>query len=488
MGKGGADWTYTPVAHISAQRYSVSRRAPENGARPYPPEATESSHAALENGANNFDESLSYRRVLDSPYYEAYHLEATESSHAAPENGANVVYENARFGALYSRTRPYRRQATESSHAVEYPVEFGGNVTSTTDAQDGSQFPPDSSASQPQNSAGPSVVVEEVPRLPGQATELAKLGLPTPDSVVVKEVPSLPGETTELAAKSGLLTRAEVRMHERIFPGQATELATSGVPIPDSEALGSLNEGSEKALDVQLQEAFLHGYRRDDPERAAEVSHGVTQVFGGLLRLVRSLDYNLRRKLCEHILPNGEKAGKSSSKGNLAESSDAPYAKRTKQADPNLVGSKEFTGVQQRNKSFVSRIRLPGTGINIWLGTYKTKEAAARAKKAADKWLATHSGSKLLTKEERDDMKKCARKAGEHLSDDHSHHNVASPDLVENLEEKATTLASLKGNAVASAEHVSRGESPAHENPFSPSKFLDLESLGLEFFVGSKEV
>jgi hypothetical protein len=292
--------------------------------------------------------------------------------------------------------------------------------------------------------------------------------------------------------------------------------------------LGCLNEGSEKALDVQLHEALLHGHRREDSERAAGVSHGVTQAFiGVLLRWVRSLDYNLRQKLCEYILPNGEKAGKSSSKGNLAESSDAPNAKRTRPADPNLVGSKNSTGVRQRSQSFGSRIHLPngekagqsssngnlaessdapnakqtrpadpnlvgsknstglrrrgnsigvrihlpGTREKFWLGTYKTEKAAAQARDAAANWLATHSGTEFLDDEHRNELKKCAKEAGEHLSDDHSHHKVGLAVLVENLEEEATTLASLKGKEVASAEHVIQWESSAQENPFSSSEF-----------------
>jgi hypothetical protein len=308
---------------------------------------------------------------------------------------------------------------------VRRSEKFGGNAT--TAAGDGLQFPPDSSASQSQNPAGSSVGVEA-----GQDTELAaKSGLPTPYSVVLDEVPKI--------------------------SGQATERATSGVPNTDSEGLGGRNEGSEEALVVQLHGAF-HGL-----DRAAGVFHGVTQTFiAVLLRCVRSLDYNLRQKLCEYILPNGEKAGESSSKGNLAESSDAPHAKRKKQWE-----SKNFPGVRQRNKSFISEIRLPGMKNKFWLGSYKTAEAAAQVRGAADNWLATRSGSKLLNHEERDELKKCAKKAGEHLSDYRSHHNVALPDLVENLEEKATALTSLMGNAVASAEH----------DLFSPSEFLDFESF-----------
>ncbi len=274
-------------------------------------------------------------------------------------------------------------------------------------------------------------MVEEVPRLPGKATELtANSVVLTPDSVVVKEVPK--------------------------FPAQAKEHATSGVPNPDLEALGCLNEGSEKALDVQLHEALLNGHRREDPERAAEFSHGVTQVFiAVLLRWVLSLDDNLRQKLCEYILPNGEKAGKRYSKGNLPESSHAPNAKRKKRAGPNLVGSKNSTGVRQRSKSFSSRIHLPGTRKNLWLGTFKTEKAAVQAHDAAANWLATHSGTKLLDYQGRNELKKCAKEAGEHLSDDLSHHNVASPDL-------------------ASAEHVSQGESS--EVPFSPTEFFVEDS------------
>jgi hypothetical protein len=355
---------------------------------------------------------------------------------------------------------------------VRRSEKFGGNAT--TAAVDGLQFPPDSSASQSQNPAGSSLLVEEVPRLPGEATELAKSGLPTPDSVLVKEVPRLTGEATELAAKSVVLTPDSVVVEEvPKFPGQSKELATSGVPNPDSEALGCLNEGSEKSLDVQSLEALLHGYGREDPERAAEDFRGVTLAFIAVfLQWARSHDYNFRRELCQYILSNGEKAGKSTSKGNLAESSDAPHAKRTK-----LAESKNFRGMRKRNNSFGLEIRPPGMKNKIWLGTYKTEEAAAQARGAAANWLATRSGSKLLNDEERDELKKCAKKAGEHLSDYRSHHNVALPDLVENLEEKATALASLMGNAVASAEHVSQRGSPAPENLFSPSEFLDWESL-----------
>jgi hypothetical protein len=296
-------------------------------------------------------------------------------------------------------------------------------------------------ASQSQNPAGSSVVVEEPRRLAGQDTELAaKSRLPTPDSVVLEVL-------------------------------KFSELATSGVPNPDSEALGCLNEGSEKALDVQLHEALLHGHRREDPERAAEVSRRVTQdLIAVLLRLVRSLDYNLRKKLCEYILPNGEKAGKSSSKGNLAESSDAPYAKRKK-----LAGSKNFPGVRQRNNSFGSYIRRRVPKEYIWLGTYKTAEAAAQAHAAAANWLATHSVSRLLNDGERDELKNCAKEAGDHLSDDRPHHNGASPDLAS--PDLAPTLASSEGQPVASPEHASQRESHAHENLSSPSESWDWKSV-----------
>jgi len=248
----------------------------------------------------------------------------------------------------------------------------GGNAT--TDAVDGLQFPPDSSASQSQNPAGSSVGLDA---------------------------------------------------------GQ------------DTEGLGGLNEGSEKTLVVQLH-AALHGLED-------RVVHAVTRTCIAVFRLcVPSPDYNLRQKP-EYILPNGEKAGKSSSKGNLAEGSDALHDERKK-----LWVSKNYTGVRQRNKKFVSEIRLPGMKNKFWLGTYKTAEAAAQARAAAANWLATRSGNKLLKLDERNELKKCAKKAGEHLSDYRSHHNVASPDL-------ATTLASLKGKAVASPEHVSQRESPVHE-------------------------
>jgi hypothetical protein len=311
----------------------------------------------------------------------------------------------------------------------------------------------------------------------------------------------------------------------RRLPDQATELATSGVPNPDSEVLGCLNEGSEKALDVQLHEALLHGHRREDPERAAEVSHGVMQTFiGVLLRWVCSLDYNLRQKLCEYILPNGEKAGKRSSKGNLAQSSDAPNSKRMRPADPNLVGSKNSTGVRQRSQSFGSRIHLPNgekagqsssngnlaessdapnakqtrpadpnlagpkkvrqrgdsfgseirvpvTGERIWLGTYKTEKLATQAYDAAFKWLREKRVTGFLDDKDRNELKKCAKEAGEHLSDERSHHNAALPDLAENLEKEATTLASWKGKEVASAEDVIQGESSTQENPSSSREF-----------------
>jgi hypothetical protein len=240
--------------------------------------------------------------------------------------------------------------------------------------------------------------------------------------------------------------------------GQATERATSGVPNPDSEGLGGLNEGSEKALVVQLHGAL---HELEELDRAAGVFHAVARTCIAVLRrCVRSLDYNLRQKQCEYILPNGEKAGESSSEGNLAESSDAPYGKR-----------KMPPGVRPRNGKFVSEIRLRGMRNKFWLGTYKTTEGAAQAFQAAAEWREARRDSKSFNKEELDDLKKRAEKAAEHLSDDRSHHNVASPDLVENLEEKATTLASLKRKEVASAEHVSQWESPAQENPFLPSEF-----------------
>ncbi len=305
--------------------------------------------------------------------------------------------------------QPHRVSSTRRSG------ESGGN--GTTDAVDGL-------ASQSQNPARSSVAVEA-----GQDTERATSGGPNPDSVVPDEVPKI--------------------------SGQATERATSGGPNPDSEGLGGLNEGSEKALVVQLHGA-LHGL--EELDRAAGVFHAVTRTcIAVLLRCVRSLDYNLHQKLCEHILPNGEKAGQSSSKGNLAENSDAPDAKR-----------KKPSGVRQRHKSFVSEIRVRGKKNKVWLGTYKTEEEAAQAFQAAADLRKAHPDSKSFNKE-LDALKKRAEKAGEPLSDDRSHHNVASSDLVGNLEEKATTSASPEGKA------VSQCESPPHEN-FFPEFVLDNHS------------
>jgi hypothetical protein len=138
--------------------------------------------------------------------------------------------------------------------------------------------------------------------------------------------------------------------------------------------------------------------------------------------------------------------------------------------------------VRKRNNGFGAEIRLPGMKNKFWLGTYKTEEAAARAFDAADDWRATHSGSNSFNKEELDDLKKRAKKAGDHLSDDRSHHNVAAPDLVENLEEKATALASLEGKEVASEEHVSQRESPAHENFSSEEHVSQRDSPAHENF------
>jgi hypothetical protein len=278
----------------------------------------------------------------------------------------------------------------------------GGNAT--TDAVDGLQFPPDSSASQSQNPAGSSVGLDA---------------------------------------------------------GQ------------DTEGLGGLNEGSEKALVVQLHAAL------QELDRAAGVFHAVTRTcIAVLLRFVRSLDYNLRKKLCEYILLNGEKAGKSSSKGNVAEGSDALHAKRMK-----LWVSKNYTGVRERSNKFGSGIWWRGPKKYFWLGTYETPEAAARARAAAANWLTTRFGSKLLNDEELDELQKYAKKAGDHLSDDRSHHNFASPVLVENLEEKATTSASLEGKAVASEEHVSQRDSPADENFSSEEHVSQWEVRRLENFL-----
>jgi hypothetical protein len=289
----------------------------------------------------------------------------------------------------------------------------------TTDAVDGLPFPPDSSASQSQNPAGSSVAVKKPRRLAGQATKVAKSGVPNPDS---------------------------------------------------------------KALDVQLHEALLHGHSEDSHR-----VHSLLDFITFFLRKAPTLDYNLRQKIIGHCRPNGEEAGRSSSRGNLAESSDSTHDKRKEQ-----WVSKNFPGVRQRNNKFGTSIRRRVPKVDIWLGTYKTAEAAAQARGAAANWLATwlatHSGSKLLNDEERDELMKCAKKAGGHLSDDRSHHNVASPDPVENLEEKATTSASLEGKAVANEEHVSQWESPAHENFSSEEHVSQRESLAYENFSSEEHV
>jgi hypothetical protein len=301
---------------------------------------------------------------------------------------------------------------------------FGGNVT--TDVVHGSQFPPHSSASQSLNPAGSSVVVEKL-----QGMDLAaKSGLPTPASGVLKELPN--------------------------FLGKGTERTASGVLYPIWKAcrIGVSRESQGGSLKIPC-----------------EALEGAELVVWISANWVHSQHPNLRREICDYILQGEEEAGKSSSKGNLAESSDGPHAKGTK-----LAGSKNFPGVRRRKKTFGSHIGVPGMKNKCWLGTYKTAEAAAQARAAAANWLATHSGRKFLNDEELDELKQCAKKAGGHLSDYRSHHNVASPDL-------SPALTSLKGQAVASPEHVSQRGSPAHEN-FSP----ELDWSLLDNFLGSEEV
>ncbi|CAK9234361.1 unnamed protein product [Sphagnum troendelagicum] len=166
-------------------------------------------------------------------------------------------------------------------------------------------------------------------------------------------------------------------------------------------------EASEVAYQVKAASDLLLDYANKKESRISYDPTGASRSFLGDSTLVPSKlseehVSKKRERDCERIVGASSTGGDAAIAGNSKSAPPSKHYRRKKVAnksqDPekataDMERAKEFRGVRCREGVFASEIRVGGKN-QIWLGTYKTPEAAARAHDAATYLRATYLGGK----------------------------------------------------------------------------------------------
>jgi hypothetical protein len=213
---------------------------------------------------------------------------------------------------------------------------------------------------------------------------------------------------------------------------EVKNLAKFSIVTTVIKALECLEQPSEVADEIRVASELLSGHVAKATEEASEVAYQIKAALDLLLDYAskkesrisydpsgasRSLFGNStlvpsklseehvskkRNRDCERIIGASSTSGDAGIAGNSKSAPPSKHYKRkkvvNKSQDPEKATSdveraKEFRGVRCREGVFVSEIRVGGEK-QIWLGTYKTPEAAARAHDAATYLRATYLGGK----------------------------------------------------------------------------------------------
>ncbi|CAN5974541.1 unnamed protein product [Sphagnum jensenii] len=201
---------------------------------------------------------------------------------------------------------------------------------------------------------------------------------------------------------------------------------------PVFKALACLKQPSEVADEIRVASELLSGHVAKATEEASEVAYQVKAASDLLLDYANKKESRIsydptgasrsflgdstlvpsklseehvskkRERDCERIVGASSTGGDAAIAGNSKSAPPSKHYKRKKVAnksqDPekataDMERAKEFRGVRCREGVFASEIRVGGKN-QIWLGTYKTPEAAARAHDAATYLRATYLGGK----------------------------------------------------------------------------------------------
>jgi len=239
---------------------------------------------------------------------------------------------------------------------------------------------------------------------------------------------------TMLRSNSGnSLTSAGTAVVEKFSVlDEVKNLAKFSIPTPVFKALECLKQPSEVADEIRVASELLSGHVAKSTEEASEVAYQVKAASDLLLDYANKKESRIsydpsgasrfllgdstlvpsklseehvskkRDRNCERIIGASSTGGDAAIPGNSKSAPPSKHYKRKKVAiksqDPekataDMERAKEFRGVRCREGAFVSEIRVGGKK-QIWLGTYKTPEAAARAHDAATYLRATYLGGK----------------------------------------------------------------------------------------------
>lgn len=234
-------------------------------------------------------------------------------------------------------------------------------------------------------------------------------------------------------SENGLTSAGTAAVVEKISVlDEVKNLAKISILTTVCKALECLKQPSEVADEIRVASELLSGHVAKATEEGSEVSHQVKAASDLLLVYANKKESRIsydpsgasrslfgdstlvpsklseehvskkRDRDCERIIGASSTGGDAAIAGNSKSAPPSKHYKRKKVAnksqDPkkataDMERAKEFRGVRCREGVFASEIRVGGKN-QIWLGTYKTPEAAARAHDAATYLRATYLGGK----------------------------------------------------------------------------------------------
>jgi ribosome modulation factor len=231
-------------------------------------------------------------------------------------------------------------------------------------------------------------------------------GLTSAGTAAVVEKVSVLDEVKNLA-KFSILTTVIKALECLEQPSEVADEIRVASELLSGHVAKATEEASEVAYQVKAASDLLLDYANKKESRISyDPSEASSSFFGDSTLVPSKLSEEhvskKRDRDCERIIGASSTGGDAGIAGNSKSAPPSKHHKRKKLAnksqDPekataDMERAKEFRGVRFREGVFVSEIRVGGKK-QIWLGTYKTPEAAARAHDAATYLRATYLGGK----------------------------------------------------------------------------------------------
>ncbi|CAM6034448.1 unnamed protein product [Sphagnum compactum] len=231
-------------------------------------------------------------------------------------------------------------------------------------------------------------------------------GLTSAGTAAVVEKVSVLDEVKNLA-KFSIVTTVFKALECLEQPSEVADEIRVASELLSGHVAKATEEASEVAYQVKAASDLLLDYANKKESRISYDPSGASRSLFGDSTLVPSKlsEEHVSKKRdrdCERIIGASSTGGDAGIAGNSKSAPPSKHHKRKKVAnksqDPekataDMERAKEFRGVRCREGVFVSEIRIGGKK-QIWLGTYKTPEAAARAHDAATYLRTTYLGGK----------------------------------------------------------------------------------------------